>query len=481
MLLRHGDIDVMPDLTVKNEVEHAQIDFINSNRVNSITMMAIGALFLYFFLAPQVDSYAILYWIGTILSVDVFRLCAAVLFRINKKNNRVNYHLAALHILIGTILSGLCWGGLAVIAIPVINGSSMMILLLMQIVIATASTTTLSYQLKYTVIFVTLVLFPIMIILPNQTYFTGSQLWLLEAAMTALMIFLLKNSKNFHDSFEQVLQLQARSRKHEQELMVQTEKAELANRAKSEFLANMSHELRTPMHAILGFSSLGSNKVGKAANEKISGYFSRINESGQRLLYLLNDLLDLSKLEAGRMDFDFSENDLQESIKIIADELAPLFLERCLTVDVEPSSVNTHAIYDNEKIEQVIRNLLSNAIKFTPDGMSVLIYFEETLLYSKEDPSEEAAIPAISVSIMDQGTGLPEDELETVFEKFVQSSKTETGAGGTGLGLSISKEIIEGHGGSISARNSSNGGAIFTFSLPRKHQQTVDDDTPEIS
>jgi signal transduction histidine kinase len=481
MLLRNGDTDVMHDLTVKNEVEHAQIDFINSNRLNSIITMAVGALFLYFFLGSQVDSYAALYWICIILLVDAFRLYAAVSFLIDKKNNRVNYHIAALQILVGTILSGICWGSLAVIMIPVIDGPGQMIILLMLIVIATASTTTLSYQLKYTIIFIPLVLSPVILTLPSQAYFTGSQIWLLELALVALIIFLLKNAKIFHDSFEHMLQLQVRSRKHEQELMVQTEKAELANRAKSEFLANMSHELRTPMHAILGFSSLGSNKVGTAANEKISGYFTRINESGQRLLYLLNDLLDLSKLEAGRMDFDFSENDLQESIKIIADELAPLFLERCLTVDIEPSSVNTYAIYDNEKIEQVIRNLLSNAIKFTPDGMSVLIYFEETLLYSKEDPSEEAAIPAISVSIMDQGAGLPEDELETVFEKFVQSSKTETGAGGTGLGLSISKEIIEGHGGSIKASNrSKGGGAIFTFSLPRKrqqqHHQTADDD-----
>ena len=109
-------------------------------------------------------------------------------------------------------------------------------------------------------------------------------------------------------------------------------------------------------------------------------------------------------------------------------------------------------------------------------GMSVLVYFEESLLYSKEDPSVEAAIPAISVSIMDQGAGIPEDEFEAIFEKFVQSSKTETGAGGTGLGLSISKEIIAGHGGSIRASNSrKDGGAIFTFSLPRKHQQTVDE------
>jgi len=477
MLLRHGDIVDMPDLTVKNEVEHAQIDFINSNRLNSIITMAVGALFLYFILAYQIDSNAILYWLGIILLVDVFRLYATVSFRINKKNDQVNYHLASLHILIGTILSGMCWGSLAFIMIPVIDGPGIMILLLILIVVATASTTTLSYQLKYTVIFVLLVLSPVVLILPNQTHYTGSQLWLLEVAIVVLEIFLLKNAKNFHDSFDQVLQLQARSHRHEQELMVQTEKAELANRAKSEFLANMSHELRTPMHAILGFSSLGSNKVGAAENEKISGYFSRINESGQRLLYLLNDLLDLSKLEAGRMDFEFSKNDLQESIKIIADELVPLFLERDLTVDVEPPSVSTHAIYDNEKIEQVIRNLLSNAVKFTPVGMSVLVYFEETLLYSKEDPSKEAAIPAISVSIMDQGMGVPEGELETVFEKFVQSSKTETGAGGTGLGLSISKEIIEGHGGSIRARNSTKGGgAIFTFSLPRKHQQTVDDD-----
>ena len=469
MLLRNGGINDMPDLTVKDEVAHAQIDFINSNRINSVTTMAICALFLYFFLGPQVDLHTISYWIATILLVDVFRLSAAVIFRINKKNNRVNYHVAALHILIGTILSGLCWGGLAVIMIPVIDGPGLMILLVSLIVIATGSTTTLSYQLKYTVIFVILVLSSIILTLPDQIYFTGSQLWLMEIALIALMLFLLKNAKNFHDSFEHMLQLQVSSYMHEQELMVQTEKAELANRAKSEFLANMSHELRTPMHAILGFSSLGSNKVGTAANEKIAGYFTRINESGQRLLYLLNDLLDLSKLEAGRMDFEFSENDLQESINIIADELTPLFLQRCLTVDIEPSSVSTHAIYDKERIEQVIRNLLSNAIKYTPDNMSVLIYFEETLLYSKEDPSEEAAIPAISVSIMDQGTGVPEGELETVFEKFVQSSKTESGAGGTGLGLSISKEIIEGHGGSIRAQNSINGGgAIFTFSLPRK-------------
>ena len=198
MLLGNGDINVLPDLTVKEEVEHSQIEFINSNRINSVTTMAFGAIFLYFFLGPQIDSYAIFYWLGTILLVDVFRLYAAVLFRIDKKNNRVNYHLAALHILIGTILSGLCWGSLAVITIPVIDGPGMMILLLMLVVIATASTTTLSYQLKYTVIFVMLVLSPVMLTLPGQLYFTGSQLWLLELALFVLTIFLLKKVQSLN-------------------------------------------------------------------------------------------------------------------------------------------------------------------------------------------------------------------------------------------------------------------------------------------
>ncbi len=202
MLRRNGDMNVLPDLTVKDEVEHAQINFINSNRINSITAMTIGALFLYFFLGSQTDSNTILYWLGLILLVDIFRLYAAFSFRINKKNNRVNYHVAALHILIGTILSGMCWGGVAIIMVPVIDGPGLMFLLLILIVIATGSTTTLAYQLKYTVIFVFLVLSSIILSLPGQVYFSGSELWLMEIALIALMLFLLKNAKNFHDSFK---------------------------------------------------------------------------------------------------------------------------------------------------------------------------------------------------------------------------------------------------------------------------------------
>jgi len=456
-------------------IKEAQIDLVNSNRVYAIAVMSLAATLLYIIFNHQVDRVAFTVWVVTILTVDGFRIFAAIMYMMTKKNHRVNYAQAYRFLLIGTTLSGLCWGSVAAIMLPVVDGASIVLVVVMLTILATSSTTTLSYSYQLSVIFVLLTLTPLMLCLPLQDYLSGFHLLTLELMLLILTLFLLKNTQVFYNSWKHMLQLQTRSHEREHELLIQREKAELSNRAKSEFLANMSHELRTPMHAILGFSSLGSSKVETASNEKIASYFSRINESGQRLLGLLNDLLDLSKLEAGRMNFEFTENDLQATIANVIDELKPLFRDRLLTIDIEPASINTIAIYDNEKISQVVRNLLSNAIKFSPEGRSVMIHFSGAKLSPDDHEPDAAEIPAISVSIWDQGTGIPEDELETVFDEFVQSSKTEHGAGGTGLGLSISKEIIKQHGGIIKAGNVvGNGGAIFTFSLPYKPVESED-------
>ena len=246
------------------------------------------------------------------------------------------------------------------------------------------------------------------------------------------------------------------------DLVSAKEEAERANRAKSDFLSNMSHELRTPMHGILSCARLGADKVGKVDDERIQDYFQMIRESGHRLLILLNDLLDLAKLEAGRMEMHRTEFDLGQEVRTIGHELQALFELRHLQVDY---AIDADCRMEGsvERLGQVLRNLLSNASKFSPAGSRI-----EVGLVATEMTSPSGCVPALSLTVADQGPGIPEAELESIFDKFAQSSLTAKGAGGTGLGLAICLEIVRRHGGTISATNRRAGGACFNILLPRR-------------
>jgi signal transduction histidine kinase len=238
--------------------------------------------------------------------------------------------------------------------------------------------------------------------------------------------------------------------------------AEAANRAKSEFLANMSHELRTPMHAILSFSKFGIRKISKVPKEKLLHYFTQVNLAGNRLLALLNDLLDLSRLEAGRMLYKMEPNDVFHIVNSSFEEFHSAFNEKEIKARISDTKANTTVVCDSFKIGQVIRNLLSNAIKFTDEGKAIEIGFEHSCYIDDGDLVREG----LMVSVKDEGIGIPENELSAVFDKFIQSSKTKTGAGGTGLGLAICHEIIKAHGGKIWAENNETQGTCFRFILP---------------
>jgi signal transduction histidine kinase len=255
----------------------------------------------------------------------------------------------------------------------------------------------------------------------------------------------------------------------EQEVVARTadyrkakEKEEKANKAKSEFLSNISHELRTPMHQILSYSKFGVDKIGQVDDEKILYYFSKIGTIGKNLLSLLNDLLDLSKLESGRMEYDMKMIDPLIIINETIVEFYSLIDEKGIILEKNIAGSILAINCDEIKIGQVLRNLISNAIKFTPNDKKVSILIKSSELST----NGKKLIPALMFTVSDQGIGIPNDELDSIFDKFVQSSKTKTNAGGTGLGLAICKEIIKAHSGKIWAENNPEGGATFSFMLP---------------
>ena len=262
-----------------------------------------------------------------------------------------------------------------------------------------------------------------------------------------------------HDELEKKVQIRTIDYKKAKE------EAELANEAKTEFLSNISHEIRTPMHQILSFSKFGIDKIDQVKKEKLLSYFTKINSIGNNLRILLNDLLDVSKLESGKMDYNIQAHDLVLIMEQVVMEFDPLVKNKGITIAIDATVKSIIIACDVHRIGQVIRNLISNAIKFTPSDKTITISIKHSELPT-EQQTDKTSIPACLVNISDQGPGIPENELESVFDKFIQSSTTKTGAGGTGLGLAICKQIINAHTGKIWANNNPDEGASFSFILP---------------
>lgn len=262
---------------------------------------------------------------------------------------------------------------------------------------------------------------------------------------------------------QQKLQLQVHSKNLEKIVRSRTqdykkamEQAESANQSKSVFLANMSHELRTPMQAILSFSKFGKTKAGNIDIEKIIYYFNKIEVSGLRLMSLLDNLLDLSKLESGGMSYHFSEHRLLSIVTAVVHELSDLASERGIIIETNFPDDDVLLYCDDFRLMQVMRNVVGNAVKFSNDNETIYINV------TKENEDQ------IRISVIDKGALIPPEEFVTIFENFTQSSYTATGAGGTGLGLSICRQIIHGHDGEIWAECSSNQETIFHISIPTR-------------
>ena len=239
--------------------------------------------------------------------------------------------------------------------------------------------------------------------------------------------------------------------KNEAELRKQ---AESANKAKSEFLANMSHEIRTPMNAILGFAEIIRSRF---TDKKLQEYIEPICNSGETLLSLINDILDLSKVEAGKLDLQYSSVDLSKLCSDLHMVFNQKVLEKGLQLSINiDQSIPEKLVMDPTRLRQVLVNMIGNAIKFTKEGSIILS------VYLIENESINNGYIDLKISVQDTGIGIPKDQCEKIFEAFEQTSGQQFSSyGGTGLGLTITKRLIEMMHGELSVESVLGEGTVF--------------------
>lgn len=255
----------------------------------------------------------------------------------------------------------------------------------------------------------------------------------------------------------------------EDALMLAKSVAEEANLTKSEFLANMSHELRTPLNSVIGFSTILLNSLREELSEQDLTYLERIEDNGKHLLQLINDILDLSKIESGRMELELVQLDIGEQLKDILSMIESQVANKPIDLIVNIPKKLSPNLVDPGKLKQVVLNLISNALKFTDEGSITL-----------QVNTHKASNRVAEIRVIDTGIGIPRDRIEKIFDEFTQvDSSTQRKYGGTGLGLSISRRLCNVMNCTLTVESEEGKGSTFIISLPDS-TELADDDKSQV-
>ncbi len=295
----------------------------------------------------------------------------------------------------------------------------------------------------------------------NEKEFTRDDVLLLTAVANQAAVAI-DNARLYEELEDLTYALEERVQERTNELRETNLQLMAADRAKNEFLANMSHELRTPLNSIIGFSSVLVQSPPDQIPPALAKFLDNINAAGHHLLNLINDILDLSKIEAGKVELRLDTFDLRDTVlsvervmKGFADE-ADVKIETSVADDVPPVTL------DEGRLKQILFNLLSNAVKFSPDGGQVSLRIDRLRAANSPFPFE-----AVRIEVADQGLGIPHEDLGRIFDEFYQSTQARTPSkSGTGLGLSLTKNFVELHRGTIDVKSDTGKGSTFTMYLP---------------
>ena len=409
-------------------VTQKQIELIYHNQPFVLLTMFLVVVLVFGYLYSSETLYSLTVYFLLFSFVTLFRLYINWRYIKARKNNTVNVNRAEKLQFLGIVLSGMVWGMMILSLFPVVDLNGQILLLIVVMGIAATAHATMGFLRAPTISFILLLTLPLMFAVYHSDFPNPAAILV---AIVIHSIFILRSSLMFYNSTFNMLRLNEISIQREHKLMLQAAKAKAANEEKSKFLSRMSHELRTPLNTILGMNELMLRDKKEPLTEKQSDRSKKVVDAGQHLLSIVDDVLDLTRIEAGNIDVVMGLTDCQavicDSIKLLEGKAE----QRNIIISSMLERPDVFAMADSKRLKQIIVNLLDNAIKYNKQGGQV------SIILNVENNEN------VRISIIDTGYGIAKDSIDKLFQPFSRLGADELGIGSTGIGLSLCKQLIE--------------------------------------
>jgi len=444
-------IEQNPDLDLSTRVFRKQIDLLYDNQPFALFVTLLIVVLVIGFLSSSTDTYTLVLYFSPFPLVILARFYLGWRYSTMRKNNAVDFSKAEKIYLAGVVLTGMSWSVVALAVFPIVDLKGQILLLIVIMGVAAAAHTTMGYLKAPVVSFIIL----LELSLAYTVYLSGfpNTVAVMLAVIVHLM-FMTRSSLIFYSSTYNMLRLNEIASQREHKLLLQTAEANAANEEKSKFLSRMSHELRTPLNAILGMNELLLRDKNEPLTIKQSDRSKKVADAGKHLLSIVDDVLDLSRIESGSVDVTLALVDcrsvIEDSIKLVEGKA----VQRNINISYEVNHSEVFVMADSKRLKQTIVNLLDNAVKYNKQGGTVSIILKVV------------ANRNVRISIVDTGYGIPEESIDKLFKPFSRLGADKLGIDGTGIGLNLSKQLIELMNGHIGVENKPGKGCCFWVELP---------------